>query len=170
MIKAQLSMYDIDEKKVRVAMVTFSDKPRVIHQLENNNNKNDVFKKLFSIKKSRGIGNLTNAIEFVHQNVVRKRNRKQVPIVVLAVTSKNPRLSQENGLKTASTQLKDSSGAKFIVVTLDPKGLVGEIDKLSNVVGGSIAPSTGDLTDVFDDTIGAVKKATGLFCVFFLLP
>lgn len=161
MMKAQLALYKIDDKKVRVAIVTFSDKPQLIHKLEEGNDKNEVFKKLFDVKKTNGIGNLADAMEFVQRNVIKNRNRK-VPLTVLAVTSKNPNVNEENSLRTSTNQLKNA-GAKIIMMTLDPNGLIGQIGKVSNVFGGSISPDGGDLTNVFDDTMDAIKKATGLF-------
>lgn len=159
LIRVQSSAYSLGDK-ARVALVTYGASPSTILNLEDGVTHGNVLKGLYSIQKEKGEPDLSKALDYVHNNIV-KTARRDRPTILSVFTTKNPSVTQDKQLKSTKEEL-DKRKVKIVVTTLDKDGMTEPLTSLANVDRGYVVPEDSDsLASVLPESMDAIDRALG---------
>ena len=149
-VKDTIDKYTVGDKNTRVALVEYSDTPRVVFDLEKYNTKSSLMKAVDNISPSRGkTADTTKALEMAKDTLnTESGGRPGAAKVIILITASA--VKDQQNLETVLEETEESRGRLYVIAI--GKEVIDIGDNQINV------DEPEDTSDVVDDIVETIEK------------
>ena len=154
-VNRAIDKYTIGEKRIRVALVEYSETPRTVFGLEQYDTKPLLMKAVSDVSPSRGkTADTVKALELAKDTLdIKSGGRPQAAKVIILVTGST--VQEKGNLERVLGEIKESTGQLYVIAIGDK-----DIDIGDNVHNVDEPEDTSDAVDVIVATVDEdVKKS-----------
>ena len=165
-LKGLISSYKISNKKTRIGLLTFGEKPRKILALEAGSTRSAVQQAIIDLRPIGGERQLAAALRYVRSNIFNKATPSDRDKVILLMTASS--VSQGGSENDIKDSLDDFARRKiqFVVIAVDSKRGDKELDTIGKSNPVFYFKNADQLRGAFTKVLDESGKAAGnLNCV-----